>query len=520
MDPPCECTLSPVPPPLVSRLLKKNISEHGWIVQKFGGTSVGKFPEQIVEDIVTRYLEDHKIAIVCSARSTDTKAEGTTNRLLRAAAEALVPGSSLYLTVVNEIRDDHVCAAKRLISNTHVLEGLIKGVEQECMRLSSFLGAAQIIDEISPRTKDVIVGTGEKLSCLFMMALCKDRGIDAEYVNLENIVALTTSEMNNCLDQRFYRDLAKKLAERIEKCEGRVPIVTGYFGMVPGSILTSVGRGYTDLCAALLAVGLDADELQVWKEVDGIFTADPRKVAAARLIPVITPEEAAELTYYGSEVIHPFTMEQVIQASIPIRIKNVENPNREGTMIFPNTLTRKGEERPTQPPRHFRHGSLDAILQPLSQRPTALTIKNSIVVLNVHSNRKSLSHGFLAGIFSVLDKWQLCVDLISTSEVHVSMAVHSEAKERELREAAEELKRYGSVDVIRNLTILSLVGKQMRHMIGIAGSMFSTLAQANINIEMISQGASEINISCVIEEKDAIRAMNVLHTNLFTYKNI
>ena len=189
------------------------------------------------------------------------------------------------------------------------------------------------------------------------------------------------------------------------------------------------------------------------------------------------------------QVIHPFTMEQVIRARVPIRIKNVENPSGDGTMIFPDTLARKGEETPTEVPRHFRNRSQDSILQPRSQRPTAVTTKNNIIVLNVHSNRKSLSHGFLAGIFSILDKHQLCVDLISTSEVHVSMALHSEVKDDALREAVGELNRYGSVDVIRNLTILSLVGKQMKHMIGIAGKMFSTLAKANVNIEMISQGA-------------------------------
>lgn len=237
-------------------------------------------------------------------------------------------------------------------------------------------------------------------------------------------------------------------------------------------------------------MGLDADELQVWKEVDGIFTADPRKVPTARLIPMITPEEAAELTYYGSEVIHPFTMEQVIRARIPICIKNVENPAGEGTIIFPDTISRKGEDTPSEVPRHVRFGPADPALVQRSKRPTAVTIKNSIVVLNIHSNRKSLAHGFLADIFSTLDKWRLSVDLISTSEVHVSMALHSEVREHDLREAIEELRKYGTVDVIRDLTILSLVGKQMRHMVGIAGRMFSTLAESNVNIEMISQGMS------------------------------
>jgi aspartate kinase len=180
-------------------------------------------------------------------------------------------------------------------------------------------------------------------------------------------------------------------------------------------------------------------------------------------------------------------MDQVIQARIPIRIKNVENPTGSGTIIFPDTLSRKGEETPTHPPRHVRKLQ-DVCLQPSSQRPTAVTAKGGIVVLNVHSNRKSLSHGFLARIFSVLDKRQLCVDLISTSEVHVSMALTSEVKDHELNEAVEELKLLGSVDVIPELTILSLVGKQMKHMIGVAGRMFNALAEANVNIEMISQG--------------------------------
>lgn len=309
------------------------------------------------------------------------------------------------------------------------------------------------------------------------------------------------------MNQDFYDALSKNLAERIEQCGDKLPVVTGYFGVVPGSLLTSVGRGYTDLCAALLAVGLDAHELQVWKEVDGIFTADPRKVVTARLISIITPEEAAELTYYGSEVIHPFTMEQVIRARIPIRIKNVENPSGEGTMIFPDTLARKGEDTPSEIPRHFRNRSHDALLQPRHLRPTAVTTKSNIVVLNVHSNRKSLSHGFLAGIFQILDQHQLCVDLISTSEVHVSMALQSEVKDHALKQALEELKRHGSVDVIRNLTILSLVGKQMKHMIGIAGRMFTTLAKANVNIEMISQGAHPPSCS------DSCRSDTLMHNN-------
>ena len=209
----------------------------------------------------------------------------------------------------------------------------------------------------------------------------------------------------------------------------------GFFGVVPGSLLAQVGRGYSDLCAALCAVGVGASELQVWKEVDGIFTADPRKVPTARLLPTITPEEAAELTYYGSEVIHPFTMEQVIRAAIPIRIKNVENPSGDGTVIFPDAVApdaRPAEHtaRNTVAPSVATHAPPSvprSALEP-HRGPTAITIKDTVFVLSVHSNRKTIAHGFFARIFGTLDKHGIVVDLISTSEVHVSLAVHGEMR--------------------------------------------------------------------------------------------
>ena len=187
---------------------------------------------------------------------------------------------------------------------------------------------------------------------------------------------------------------------------------------MPGSLLAQIGRGYTDLCAALCAVGVQAKELQVWKEVDGIFTADPRKVPSARLVPVITPDEAAELTYYGSEVIHPFTMEQVIRARIPIRIKNVENPKGSGTIIYPDEDFPRGiAEHPSEAAKTTFVEEERAKKE--GRMPTAVTIKDGIIVLNIHSNRKTISHGFLARIFGTLDRAGVVVDLISTSEVHV-----------------------------------------------------------------------------------------------------
>jgi aspartate kinase len=207
----------------------------------------------------------------------------------------LVPNSRAYISIVGAICEDHVEVARSHIKDTDILATLCSETENECAKLVALLGAAQILDEISPKTQDTIIGTGEKLSCLFMAALLNDRGIDAEFVNLEGIITNVGRDdvKKGGLNEEFYAGLASMLGERVEACGDRLPVVTGYFGVVPGSLLASIGRGYTDLCAALLAVGVDADELQVWKEVDGIFTADPRKVPTARLIPVITPEEAS-----------------------------------------------------------------------------------------------------------------------------------------------------------------------------------------------------------------------------------
>ncbi|GAA6043870.1 hypothetical protein JCM8097_001202 [Rhodosporidiobolus ruineniae] len=561
-----------------------------WIIQKFGGTSVGKFLPAIAEDIAAKYIAGgNRVALVCSARSGNTKATGTTNLLLRAAAEALRPkpqdlsssvpsllnspspspgphsgaatprGSSaggslsnslaslrmldrrlagaaeerqLFDDTVDQIKRDHLEAARRVVTHSEeVLREVEEELDYDCERLRGFLRAAQIIDEISTRSKDSIMGVGERLSCRIVTAALRDRGIDAELVSLESIVdwdVLGDGDDGKAsetpqLGQEFYSRLSQRLGERLAECGDRVPVVTGFFGVVPGSLLAQVGRGYSDLCAALCAVGTGAAELQVWKEVDGIFTADPRKVPTARLLSTITPEEAAELTYYGSEVIHPFTMEQVIRAAIPIRIKNVENPQGEGTIIFPDAVGPSSDE-PAE-----GHTAADAIAPSTAPSvpssvpasalephlgPTAITIKDTVVVLSVHSNRKTISHGFFARIFGILDKYGIVVDLISTSEVHVSMAIHGDLGKRTVERVVRDLKVVGEVTLSRDMAILSLVGKHMKNMVGTAGKMFTTLAEGNINIEMISQGASEINISCVIEERDAVKALNLVHLKL------
>ncbi|CAK9439909.1 uncharacterized protein LODBEIA_P40090 [Lodderomyces beijingensis] len=504
--------------PVTSSSSAVSRNSQGWIVQKFGGTSVGKFAEDIVENIVRVFNQQNKVAVVCSARSSNTKSEGTTSRLLRAVELASQNGD--FASLLDVIEVDHVenCGCK--IKSSAIRKQLTHDIKSEIQHGRELLHACQIIGEISPRSLDSIMSLGEKLSCLFMTALMQDHDLNAVYIDLSDLIPLTYN-FNNGFDDAFYRFMSDEIGARIKEVtennneDDVIPVLTGYFGIVPGGLLNGVGRGYTDLCAALAAVGIQADELQIWKEVDGIFTADPRKVPNARLLDSVTPEEAAELTYYGSEVIHPFTMEQVIKAKIPIRIKNVENPKGKGTVIYPDNIARRGEETPPHPPAAYETLSSSYISSHKRRSATAITAKQDIVVINIHSNKKTLSHGFLAHIFTTLDKYKLVVDLISTSEVHVSMALSVQIdQELQLKNAIHELTRMGSVDVTRKMTIISLVGKQMVNFIGIAGNMFKILADERINIEMISQGANEINISAVINEKDTLRALRSVHAHL------
>lgn len=194
----------------------------------------------------------------------------TGNRLLRAAREAEHSHSRGYEDIVDSIQDDHIQAAETFIRSPKIVGDISKAISNECQELKGFLAAAQKVGEISPKSIDKIISRGENLSARYVTALLQDRGVDSQFIDLSEVMRFGTV---HGLDQDFYDHLAKTLGKEIEKCKEKVPVITGFFGPIPGGLLDQIGRGYTDLCAALVAVGVGAEELQVWKEVPGIFTA-------------------------------------------------------------------------------------------------------------------------------------------------------------------------------------------------------------------------------------------------------
>jgi len=511
---------------------------------------VGKLLDTITTSIIPSYLKDYNLAVVCSARSSASKSAGTTSLLIQALDYAVSDEMSIAACdeVIDFIKQEHLQAAATLIESTNnttttngtvtdskdIVQRLQADISKECESLRRFLHATWTIGEVSDRTQDKVMGVGEKLSCLVVAAALSVRDVPAEMVNLESIVQVadrrSSREQQAAYKQspvRYLQGLQEAVRDEILKCfaQGKVPIVTGFFGAMPNSLLHAVGRGYSDLCAALCAISLDAEELQIWKEVDGIFTADPRKVSTARVLPTVTSEEAAELTYYGSEVIHPLTMALLSQEDVSLRLKNVKNPDGAGTIIY--STRKSASSSPTRSPSsseeldmqrsvfmasHGYHGRDQA-----KRLPTALTAKEGITLVNITSNGKLPPQAFLGQIIGTLGRHQLALDLTSSSHQSLSLALSSAGSTNvgdAVCEALPDLEEFGAVGVVPKMSIISVVGHKMRNMVGVAGEIFSALAGARINIYLISQGASEINISFVVRAQDTLLAMEVVHTKV------
>ena len=454
------------------------------IVQKFGGTSIGTAERVInVAKIISETNKNNLVIAVVSAMSSYIKKEGTTSRLLEAAQLAI--NQQDYQPILDALKAFHLDTIKDSISDKAILEEITQYVLEILTKLNQFLDALTVIRELSPRSSDRIIRVGEKLSAAILTGVLRGMGNSAQYIDLSNIAP----DGYSVPTPQFYQGLERQLEKHIKPYvdQKKICVITGFIGEIPGGIISSIGRGYTDYTSSLIAAVFNVKELQIWKEVDGIFTADPRLVNEAKVLPTITPQEAAELTYFGSEVIHPFTMERVTRANIPVRIKNTFAPEKEGTLITQMESDKK-------------------LIK-------SITAKRNVTVLNIGSNRMLMAYGFMAKVFRVFEKYGVVIDLISTSEVNISLTIE---KNERINELLEELSTLGEVTLYEENAILSMVGQNMRSTIGIAGKMFSCLSEHGINIEMISQGASEINISCVIKNSDADKAVQALHNRFIT----
>ena len=446
------------------------------IVMKFGGTSVeSREALERLASIVAREKGAMPIVVVSAMGKT-------TNKLLATAEEAAAGRRDQALAMVDELRSYHlseglaVAGAAAAELDRHIrahfewLEELVKGLS--------------IVGELSARSTDAIASIGERLSSLVVTFALRNAGMRAQHLDARKIVVT---------DDRFMQ-AQPHLEETYRRCretvapaaQSSVVVMGGFIGATSSGQTTTLGRGGSDYSAALIGAGVGAREIQIWTDVDGMLTSDPRIVPGGRRIKSISFAEAAELAYFGAKVLHPATVLPAVEHNIPVRILNSRRPEFEGTRI-------------TSEPA------------PCSNPVKSISSKRGVTVVNIHSTRMLMAHGFLRRIFEIFDRYGISVDMISTSEVSVSLTID---RIEQLGAISQELRQFAEVRVADGLSIVCLVGENIRHTPGIAGRAFERIRGTNIH--MISQGASLLNLGLVVADEDLVDVVKALHEEFFS----
>ncbi|TFK31525.1 Aspartate/glutamate/uridylate kinase, partial [Crucibulum laeve] len=412
-----------------------------------------------------------------------------------------------YNNTVDLIQLEYSNLARSSVSSRHILQELQIEIHEDCDWLRRFLFTSQSLDGTSSKSENAIVATGEKISSKILVAVLLDQGISAEFISIEEIESRIDSDDEN----QFIRSFSAAIADRIKECGSRIPVVTGFFGHNDGA--HSLEVGFAEFLSATLAVGLNASELQVWKTTDGIFTADPAKIRSARLIENISRMEAAELAHHGHPVVSTFTLEQVSKRDIPIRLKNVNDPLGDGTIIQPD-LTYLNQNNDYGPWWVKEAPSTPSIDRLHWRRPTTIVINESILMISLSSFGAVPSSAFLADVFDTLHAYGIPLDFVTTNHNHIGLAFEDRFAEGEIERLADELSRLGKIVVQFRMAILTLVGDQMRSSSGVSGHFFSMLVQGGVHVEMIGS-ASDISMSCVIHEGDTTKALRLIHQTTF-----
>jgi aspartate kinase len=450
------------------------------IVCKFGGTSVqdAEAMTRLAQIISARRASQP--VVVASAMGK------TTNQLLDAAQTAAKGKRQEALDLLSKIKDRHLREAQKLgiaVSEDWVFE-TIQTYFKEMRDLIKGLAA---LGELTPRITDAIASYGERLSTAILTQVLENNGMPAELMDARQCIVT---------DDNFTRagilfDLTDAaIVEHLKPAlkAGRIPVFQGFIGRTRNGITTTIGRGGSDYSAAIVGAALDADDIQIWTDVDGIMTTDPRMVKEARRIKAISFDEAAELAYFGAKVLHPATIIPAVRKKIPVHVLNSYKPDQDGTLIT-------DEAAPCENP------------------VKAIAYKSGITVVNVASTRMLMAYGFLKKIFDTFEHFKVPVDVVATSEVSVSLTVDETSA---LWDIVTELKKIGEVKVEGSKAIVCCVGDNLRNIPGVPCLAFSALQ--DIKIQMISQGASAINITFVIDQDCLPEAVRGLHDTFF--KNI
>ena len=443
------------------------------IVLKFGGTSVEN-SEKIdrVIDIVNSQI-DRAPVLVSSAMGK------TTNKIENIIDHAVLGEKEEAYSLTDEIKDLHLKTAEEFLTDG-ILESTHADISELISQFSSLVKGLTLLHECSPRSRDALLSFGELLSTRIIAARAMERGIKTELLDSREFI-ITDENFNAAIPMipRINTEISNKIYPEPLK----LIVAQGFISSTEKGVTTTLGRGGSDYSATLIGSSLSAQEVQIWTDVDGIMTSDPRYVKGAKTIPSITYSEAGELAFFGAKVVHPATIQPAVRQQIPVLVKNSHNPEAVGTSILP----------------FVDHRGVKAI-----------TGKRDVTVVSITSSNMLNAYGFLKNIFTIFDRYKTPVDLISTSEVSVSMTIEN----REFVDRiVEELEEMGIVSVEYQKAIICLVGQELWK-----DSVFVSRVFGSLNgtpIRMISLGASDTNLSIVVPEDKLIETIQSLHDEFF-----
>ena len=450
------------------------------VVQKFGGTSVAD-PDAIQRLIhivgTARERDGRGPAVVVSAMS------GVTDSLLAIASAAGAGRIDDALSRLEQLRERHLSTAKSL-AGKEAKGALGEQITSHFDDLMALVRALGVLREVSPRTLDVVAATGELLSSRIVVAALAEAGFPSEWVDARRAI-ITSADHTRAVPLASETDAALRATVLAAVEAGKVPVLGGFVGSTADGHTTTLGRGGSDYSGAIVGAGIGAREIQIWTDVDGMLTADPRVIASPRLVPQLSFAEAAELAYFGAKVLHPSTILPAVERNIPVRILNSRKPDAAGTMI-------------TAEP------------SPNSMPLTALACKRDVTVVDITSSRMLMAYGFLRRVFEVFERYTTAVDVVTTSEVTVSVTVDDR---RHLEPIVEELSEFSQVQVDHEMALLCAVGDRLRNEPAIAARAVGVLEE--VPLRMISQAASRRNITVILRQADLQHAMNRLHEEFF-----
>jgi aspartate kinase len=446
---------------------------------KFGGTSVedAKAMERTAAIVRGRRDKGLSAVVVVSAMAK------VTDQLLAAASAAGRGDKAGALAISARLRHRHIDTAAELLEGEQFTR-LQPVLDQEFNALDDLLRGIAAVGELTPRTNDLVVSFGERLSSRIVAEAFLQRGLNGAHVDARTCI-ITDSHYGKAVPQESA--IEAKLVEFVLPLveAGKTPVMGGFIGSNAEGITTTLGRGGSDYTAALVGGGLHAGAIEIWTDVNGIMTTDPRICPDALRVKTISFEEAAELAYFGAKVLHPATILPAVQKSIPVWVLNSRNAENEGTKIT-------------------------AMAAKCASPFKSIAAKKRLTIIDIVASRMLMSHGYLKAVFDVFDKYKCAIDMVSTSEVSISLSVDSN---QQLPEICAELAKIADVKMEGHKALVCLVGEDIRGHNGIAGRVFS--AVSHVNLRMISQGASEINMSFMIDEEDVEEAVRSLHRVFF-----